>query len=111
VKTFSTADVEKILDIKAYIFRHWQEEIPLVQPRKDGSGRFVYSKKDIEYLLRIKHLVQEKKFTVEGAREQLYAEQENAGNADRYALSAVRAELLEIYLTNREQKKLLKGYE
>ncbi|MDR0540498.1 MAG: MerR family transcriptional regulator [Spirochaetaceae bacterium] len=108
MNTFSSADLEKILNIKPHTIRYWQDEIPLIQPRKDGSGKFIYSKKDVEYLLRIKHLVVEKKHTLEGAREQLYNEQEHTIEENKFTLSELRGDLLDIYTINREQKKALK---
>ncbi|MDR2521882.1 MAG: MerR family transcriptional regulator [Spirochaetaceae bacterium] len=110
MNVFTSADLEKMLGVKGHIIRYWEKEIPLVQARKDGTGKLVYSKKDVQSLLRIKYLVQEKKYTLEGAREQLYREQENAREERGQTLAAVRGELLNMYVLNREQKKILREF-
>ena len=39
--------------------------------RSPGTGHRLYRRKDVELLLRIKHLLYEKRFTIEGARQSL----------------------------------------
>jgi DNA-binding transcriptional MerR regulator len=46
----------------------------VLSPKKSGTGHRLYRRKDVELLLRIKHLLYEKKFTIEGARQFLLAD-------------------------------------
>ena len=41
----------------------------MLSPKKSGTGHRLYRRKDVELLLRIKHLLYEKRFTIEGARQ------------------------------------------
>jgi DNA-binding transcriptional MerR regulator len=100
-------EVESILGVKAHVIRYWEKEIPLIQPEKNKyNGRMRYSRKDIQLLLRLKYLLYEKKFTVEGAREQLYRELSD-GNFQKRELRAeiasLRSDLLDIYFLNRNR--------
>ncbi len=46
----------------------------MLSPKKSGTGHRLYRRKDVELLLRIKHLLYERRFTIEGARQSLQAE-------------------------------------
>jgi len=46
----------------------------MLSPKKSGTGHRLYRRKDVELLLRIKHLLYEKRFTIEGARQTLHSE-------------------------------------
>ncbi|MCL2094381.1 MAG: MerR family transcriptional regulator [Treponema sp.] len=91
---YSIGDVERLLDVKAHVIRYWEKEIPLIQPVKDTYGRRSYSDRDLEILLRLKHLLYERRFTLEGARDQLYQELSGEHQDLRGSISALRADLL-----------------
>jgi DNA-binding transcriptional MerR regulator len=56
------------------VLRYWETEFPVLSPKKSGTGHRLYRRKDVELLLRIKHLLRDKRFTIEGARQSLQAE-------------------------------------
>ena len=58
------------------MLRYWETEFSVLSPKKSGTGHRLYRRKDVELLLRIKHLLYEKRFTIEGARQSLQAEAE-----------------------------------
>jgi DNA-binding transcriptional MerR regulator len=103
VTTYSNADVEKLLGVKGHIIRYWQKEFDLIQPVRDIHGRFRYSRRDIEIFLRVKHLVHERKFSVEGAREQLLKEAAGKKQNTAAEISQLRSELLNVYFVNRKR--------
>ena len=98
---FSIGEVEKETGIKAHVLRYWEEAIPFIRPRKDDQGRRFYSKRDIELILRIKYLVQEEKYTLEGAGERLVAElaDGSVNPTTREQLRTLRGELMDLYAT------------
>jgi DNA-binding transcriptional MerR regulator len=103
MNTYTNKDLEKLLGEKGHIIRYWEKEIPMIQPKKDSMGKFLYSTKDVQLLLRIKYLVHTKKYTVEGARDVLLEELSGC-NQDRKAdIEAFRSELLQIYYTNKQR--------
>ena len=101
--SFTIGEVEELTGIKSHILRYWEEVIPSLAPKKDIGGRRSYSSRDLQIIFRLKYLIQEKKFTIEGARNQLI---EDAGNLAEQNNSSdlilqiheIRGELLETYL-------------
>ncbi|GMO59360.1 MAG: MerR family transcriptional regulator [Termitinemataceae bacterium] len=96
----TTSDLEKLLGVKSHIIRYWEREVPLIQAQKDGTGRLHYSLRDVQMLLRIKHLTQDCKYTVEGAKEVLYKELSSDNLDAKVDIEAMRSELLNIYFLN-----------
>ncbi|MGA9624476.1 MAG: MerR family transcriptional regulator [Bryobacteraceae bacterium] len=70
---FKIGEVSELLGVEAYVLRYWETEFRALSPKKSGTGHRLYRRKDLELLLRIKHLLYEKRFTIEGARQSLQA--------------------------------------
>ena len=70
---FKIGEVSELLGVEPYVLRYWETEFPALSPKKSGTGHRLYRRKDVELLLRIKHLLYEKRFTIEGARQLLQA--------------------------------------
>ena len=71
---FKIGEVSELLGVEPYVLRYWEGEFPVLSPKKSGTGHRLYRRKDVELLLRIKHLLYEKRFTIEGARQSLHSE-------------------------------------
>ena len=71
---FRIGEVSALLGVETYVLRYWETEFPSLAPKKSGTGHRLYRRKDVELLLRIKHLLYEKRFTIEGARQALQSE-------------------------------------
>src|ERR671927_1053913 len=71
---FKIGEVSELLGVEPYVLRYWETEFPALSPKKSGTGHRLYRRKDVELLLRIKHLLYEKRFTIEGARQLLQSE-------------------------------------
>jgi len=75
---FRIGEVSTMLGLEAYVLRYWETEFPSLSPKKSGTGHRLYRRKDVELLLKIKHLLYEKRFTIDGARQHLVAEAKSA---------------------------------
>ena len=95
--SYNMSDLERLLRVKAYVIRYWEKEIPLIQPIRDTQGRRVYSDRDLQLLVRLKYLLYERRFTIEGARVQLYRELAGGHQDLRAGISALRSELLSLF--------------
>ncbi|MDR2185996.1 MAG: MerR family transcriptional regulator [Treponema sp.] len=94
---YTIGEVERLLGLRAHVIRYWDKEIPLLQPKKDNSGRRIYSGRDLQILFRLKYLLYDRRFTIEGARDELF--RERSGNQDlRAQIDALRSDLAELYL-------------
>jgi DNA-binding transcriptional MerR regulator len=71
---FKIGEVSELLGVEPYVLRYWETEFPVLSPKKSGTGHRLYRRKDVELLLRIKHLLRDRRFTIEGARQSLQAE-------------------------------------
>ena len=68
---YSISEVCKLTDLKSYVLRYWETEFRELKPPKNRAGNRTYRKRDIDTINKIKELLYEKKFTIEGARNQL----------------------------------------
>jgi len=106
VTGFSISEVEKITGIKAHILRYWEQELPFLRPQKDGQGRRLYTDHHLDLIYRMKYLTEVRKFTVEGAGQQLLSDLSEKGSSRRIIeLSAIRSELLTVYRLIKERRK------
>jgi DNA-binding transcriptional MerR regulator len=65
---FRIGEVARLTGLKQHVLRFWETEFPSIAPKKMGSNHRMYRRKDVELILEIKHLLYEKRFTIEGAR-------------------------------------------
>ena len=65
---YSISEVSEITKLKAYVLRYWETEFSQLNPPKNRAGNRTYRQKDIEIILKIKDLLYEKKYTIDGAR-------------------------------------------
>lgn len=68
---FKIGEVAEIVGVPAYVLRYWESEFKAIRPQKSRTQQRVYRRRDVVTLLRIKHLLYEKKFTIAGARAEL----------------------------------------
>ena len=68
---YSIGEVSKVTKLKQYVLRYWETEFKQLNPSKNKAGNRTYRQKDIDLILRIKDLLYNQKFTIEGARKML----------------------------------------
>src|SRR5271156_2318731 len=71
---FRIGEVSDLLGVEPYVLRYWETEFPALAPKKSGTGHRLYRRKDVELLLKIKHLLYDKRYTIEGARQSLHGD-------------------------------------
>jgi len=103
---YTIGEVSELLGVKPHVIRYWEEEVPFIAPKKSKSGRRVYTDRELQLLLRLKHLLYEKRYTIDGARERIWKET-GSSRADLTArIAAVRSDLLSVWekLKGRDRK-------
>ena len=65
---YSIGEVSKITELKQYVLRYWETEFKQLSPVKNKAGNRTYRQKDIDIILKIKDLLYNQKFTINGAR-------------------------------------------
>ncbi len=68
---FRIGEVSSLVGVEPFVLRYWESEFPGIAPKRSGSKQRLYRRKDVELLLKIKHLLYERRFTIEGARQVL----------------------------------------
>jgi len=87
---FRIGEVSRLTGVKPSVLRFWETEFPQLSPKKSGTNQRLYRRKDIETVLAIKHLLWEKRYTIEGARAAL-AEMRQQRRQEREARQAAAA--------------------
>ncbi len=68
---YSIGEVSDITDVEAHVLRYWETVFDELNPKKNKAGNRVYKENDIETILKLKELIQEKKYSTEGAQQVL----------------------------------------
>ena len=68
---YSIGEVCDLTGLKPHVLRYWETQFELLHPTKNRAGNRVFRPKEIELVLLVKHLLYEKKFTIDGARQKL----------------------------------------
>ena len=68
---FRIGEVAGIAEVEPYVLRFWETEFTTLRPQKSRSNQRLYSRKDVEQVLRIRDLLYEEGFTINGARKRL----------------------------------------
>ena len=88
---YSIGEVSRIIGVETYVLRYWESEFPELSPRKNSSGRRIYTNNDLNLARQIYDLLRVKKYTLEGARQALEGD-----NGNTSKLSSERQELLKL---------------
>lgn len=75
-KYFAIGEVAAQFDVSASLIRFWESQFEQIKPRKNRNGIRQYTREDIETFRLIYHLVKERGYTLNGAKEVL----QNAGS-------------------------------
>ncbi len=92
---FSIGEVSEITNLPAYVLRFWEDKFPFLRPQKSRGGHRRYQKKDIELILKIKELLYDRGYTIEGVRKQ-FEEEKSREEGDIPGLSRIKEEIRNI---------------
>jgi hypothetical protein len=66
---YSIGAVAEMFHVNQSLIRFWENEFDIIKPKKNAKGDRLFRPEDIKNLQLIYHLLREKKFTIEGAKE------------------------------------------
>ncbi|MBS1908732.1 MAG: MerR family transcriptional regulator [Bacteroidetes bacterium] len=66
---YSIGAVAEMFKANVSLLRFWEKEFDILKPRKNGKGDRLFRPEDIKNLKMIHHLLRQKKFTIDGAKE------------------------------------------
>ncbi len=68
---YKIGEVAKMFRVNVSLIRFWEKEFNILKPKKNKKGNRMFTKKDVDNLTIIYHLVKERGFTLEGAKQKL----------------------------------------
>ncbi|MBK8609716.1 MAG: MerR family transcriptional regulator [Chitinophagaceae bacterium] len=68
-KYYAIGIVADMFKVNQSLIRFWENEFDILKPRKNGKGDRLFRPEDIKNLKLIYHLLRERKYTLEGAKE------------------------------------------
>lgn len=66
---YPISDVAAMFKVNASLIRFWENEFEVLKPKKNGKGDRLFRPEDVKNLKLIYHLLRERKYTIEGARD------------------------------------------
>ena len=97
-RLYKIGEVCRMADVQPYVLRYWETEFPSLAPNKSGGGQRLYTRREIDIILRIKQLLYSEGFTIAGAKKKLEVEEPTPGWSKdvNKALRQVKEELTAI---------------
>lgn len=68
---YTIGEVAAIFDVAPSLIRFWETEFEQLRPKKSKKGNRQFTPKDIEELRSVYHLVKERGYTIQGAKDVL----------------------------------------
>ena len=68
---YSIGEVAEMFKVNTSLIRFWEKEFDIIKPKKNKKGNRLFTKKDIDNFHLIYHLVKERGFTLNGAKNKL----------------------------------------
>lgn len=65
---FKASEVSSLLKVQPYEIRYWESEFPKLRSQKNKVGKRFYQREDVVLISAIRHLLKDKKLTLEGAK-------------------------------------------
>lgn len=83
---YTISEVASMFDVNSSLIRFWEKEFDILKPKKNKKGNRLFTKEDIKNLKLIYHLVKEKGYTLQGAKDKL---KEKGGEVSEKQLEVV----------------------
>lgn len=66
---YSIGAVSEMFRLNQSLIRYWENEFDILKPKKNGKGDRFFRPEDVKNLKMIYHLLRERKYTIEGAKD------------------------------------------
>lgn len=66
---YSIGELAKAFGVNTSLLRFWEKEFDILKPKKNAKGNRLFTPQDVKNLELIYHLVKERGFTLDGARD------------------------------------------
>lgn len=80
---YTIGAVASMFKVNVSLVRFWENEFDILKPKKNGKGDRLFRPEDVKSLKMIHHLLRQKKYTIEGAKDFI---KKNRQSQENYAL-------------------------
>jgi DNA-binding transcriptional MerR regulator len=77
---YTIGEVSKMFDVNTSLIRFWEKEFDIIKPKKNKKGNRLFTQEDLKNFKIIYHLVKERGFTLQGAKDKLKENKEDTVN-------------------------------
>jgi len=96
---YKIGEVSGIAEVEAHVLRYWESEFSFLKPRKNKTGQRVYSRQDVEQVLKIRDLLYKEKYTIAGVRNKFGKKSQNKRTVSSQTIQGGKKKLKEILST------------
>ncbi|MES2428179.1 MAG: MerR family transcriptional regulator [Bacteroidota bacterium] len=95
---YTMGEVSAMFDVNASMIRFYEKEFDVLQPKKNKKGNRLFTPEDIENLKIIFHLIRDKGYTLQGAKDHLKTNMDDSKDSQRviHSLENLKKFLLEV---------------
>lgn len=95
---YTIGEVAKVFNVNASLIRFWEKEFDVLKPKKNSRGNRIFTAEDIDNLRLIYHLVKERGYTLQGAKDKLKNNKEDVKTSSELvnSLQKIRDFLVEL---------------
>ena len=95
---YTIGEVAETFNVNTSLIRFWEKEFDIIKPKKNAKGNRLFTEEDVNNFFIIYHLVKERGFTLQGAKEKLKSNKEDTINQIEIvkSLENVKSFLLEL---------------
>jgi DNA-binding transcriptional MerR regulator len=96
---YKIGEVAKAFDVNTSLIRFWEKEFEVLKPKKNNKGNRLFTAEDLINLKIIYHLLKEKGYTIEGAKNKMKEKSTTSLHKNQEIISKlelIKSELLKI---------------
>lgn len=95
---YKIGEVAKAFGVNTSLIRFWEKEFDIIQPKKNAKGNRLFTQEDVANFKLIYHLVKERGFTLDGAKQKLKKNPDKVVKNHEIIsrLESIKAELVKI---------------
>ena len=68
---YKIGEVADVARVRTSVLRFWESEFSFLKPEKSTTGQRLYSKREVDLILQVRHLLYDEKFTIEGVKKKI----------------------------------------
>jgi len=68
---YKIGEVAQLAGVRTSVLRFWETEFEFLKPEKSSTGQRLYTNREVELILEVRHLLYDQKFTIEGVKQRI----------------------------------------